>query len=231
MYNNCEWPQFFDRLVHDLREPLRSIYSFSELLRELSRDRLGNEGDQAAQEIIAAAANMRVLIDGISRFGSTLNAEPSAGEASLQLAFDMATLTFERELTACGGVLVGERLPRVGVDLEWLNFLLENLIGNSLRFRGKSNPEILVTAQPGTDAESEFLEVRVIDNGIGIPAHELEAVFRPFARLHGRKYPGAGLGLTACRNVVEAHGGRIWMQSNNQEGCTCVFTIPEARPV
>src|ERR1700733_7996246 len=106
------WPDFFDRLVHDLREPLRSIHSFSELIREVAKERLGNDGDQALSEIVSAAANMRVLIEGLSRYGSTLDPEPAPGEASLQLAFDMATLKFDSQLTASGGAMTGEGLPR-----------------------------------------------------------------------------------------------------------------------
>jgi signal transduction histidine kinase len=226
MDENGQWPYFFDRLVHDLREPLRSVYSFSELIRELAAGRLGNEGEQAVQEILGAATNMRVLIEGVSRFAWTLDPARSAAEASLQLAFNMASLKFDRELVEAGGTLSGEQLPRAGASLEQLNFLFENVIGNALRFRAESAPEIRVTAVP--ERESGYWLIRVEDNGIGIPEADMETVFRPFARLHGRKFPGAGLGLTGCRNIVESHGGRIWMESRPDGGCVCCFTLPVA---
>jgi signal transduction histidine kinase len=211
--------------VHDLREPLRSIHSFSELLAEPKdgRNVSADDRQRALAEILSSAAIMRTLIDGLSRYGPTLAPEPVPGAASLQLAFGMATLTFERELAACGGTLAGENLPRVAIGLEPLNFLLENLIGNGLKFRGSAVPEIRVTA---LGPESGFWTIRVEDNGIGIDSKDREAVFRPFMRVYGRKYPGPGLGLPACRNIVESFGGRIWMEPALENGCICAFTLP-----
>ncbi len=106
-----EWPLFFDRLVHDLREPLRSVQSFSELLREIAGERLGPEGDQATSEILAGAARMWVLIDGVSRYAWALEPEkPEDRGSSLQLAFDMTVIALEREIAAGGGAVTGEKL-------------------------------------------------------------------------------------------------------------------------
>jgi signal transduction histidine kinase len=221
------WPEFFSRLVHDLREPLRSIRSFSELLGELAheddRRTSGADRERALHEILSSAATMGTLIDGISRYGPTLAPAPLPGAASLQLAFGMATMTFDRELTACGGTLSGEDLPQLAVPLEQLNFLLENLIGNALKFRGPEAPAIRVTA---AGPESDFWTIRVEDNGIGIAEADRESVFRPFMRVYGRKYPGAGLGLSACRNIVESFGGRIRIEPAPEGGCICAFTLP-----
>src|SRR5271166_1717831 len=113
-----DWQQFFDRLVHDLREPLRSIQSFSELLREIAAGQLGPDGDMAIDEILAGAGKMRVLIEGLSSYGWTLNqASGSDGDernkaGSMQLAFDMATLQLDREIAACGATVTGENLQR-----------------------------------------------------------------------------------------------------------------------
>ena len=227
MSNDHNWPEFFSRLVHDLREPLRSIHSFSQLLGEpgpaRGRETWSADRERALQEILSAAATMGMLIDGISRYGPTLAPDPVPGAASLQLAFGMATMAFDRDLAACGGTLSGENLPRLAIPLEQLNFLLENLIGNSLKFRGPAAPAIRVTA---TGPESEFWTIRVEDNGIGIAEADRESVFRPFMRAYGRKYPGAGLGLPACRNIVERFGGRIRIERAPEGGCIVAFTLP-----
>ena len=221
MTRDRNWPEFFSRLVHDLREPLRSIHSFSELLGQTDR---AADRERALQEILSSAETMRTFIDGISRYGPTLGSETIPGAASLQLAFGMATMAFDRDLTASGGTLTGEDLPRVAVPLEQLNFLLENLIGNSLKFRGPAKPAIRVTA---VGPESEFWTIRIEDKGIGIAETDRESVFRPFMRVYGRKYPGAGLGLSACRNIVESFGGRIWMEPAPDGGSICALTLPE----
>jgi len=221
MTRDRDWPEFFSRLVHDLREPLRSIHSFSELLGETAR---AADRERALQEILSSAATMGILIQGISRYGPTLAREPAPGAASLQLAFGMATMAFERDLAACGGTLSGEDLPRLAVPLEQLNFLLENLIGNALKFRGRAAPAIRMTA---AGPDSGFWTIRVQDNGIGIAEADREAVFRPFMRVYGRKYPGAGLGLSACRNIVESFGGRMWIEPGPEGGCIVACTLPD----
>jgi signal transduction histidine kinase len=223
-----EWPQFFDHLIHDLREPLRSVQSFSELLREIAGTRLGSEGDQAIDEILSGAARMRVLIEGLSRFAWSL--EPGAEQtenkaSSLQLALDMTTISLDKTIAACGASITGENLPRVGMTLERLARLLENIIGNSLLFRSETPPVIRVTASPDPNRPEWWL-IGVEDNGIGIEPADREAVFRPFMRVYGRKYPGAGLGLSACRNLVQNCGGRIWMGAAPGGGCLCLFTLP-----
>jgi signal transduction histidine kinase len=221
-----EWPLFFDRLVHDLREPLRSVQSFAELLREIAGGRLGPEGDQAASEILAGAARMRVLIEGVSRYAWALEPEqPEEPGASLQLAFDMTVIALDPDIAACGAAVTGEKLPRVGMRLERLARLLGNLIDNSLLFRGEAAPIINVTVQPDPHDSSQWL-IRVEDNGIGIGPDDREAVFKPFVRLNGRKFPGAGLGLSACRSLVESCGGRIWMDAAPGGGSACLFTLP-----
>src|SRR5271163_2480007 len=96
---NGEWTLFFDRLIHDLREPLRSVQTFSELLREIANGRLGPDGDRATGEILDGAARMRSLIEGVSRFAWSIEAEPEQIEkkgSSLQLAFDMATIALDK---------------------------------------------------------------------------------------------------------------------------------------
>ncbi len=221
-----EWPEFFERLAHDLREPLRTIHSFSELIHENAKKCGDLEMEQALKEIFQSTARMRTLIDGLIRYSSTLTPEPALGESSLQLAFDLAVLAFEKEINASGATVTGEKLPRVAIGLEELSFLMECLIGNSLRFRSEAAPAIHVSARP--ELENGGWLVHVQDNGIGIEPGDREAVFRPFMRVYGRKYPGAGLGLTASRRLLQSYGGKIWMEQPPQGGCLCAFTVPSA---
>ena len=139
----------------------------------------------------------------------------------------MTTLALDKQITANGAIVTGEKLPRTGMSLERAGHIFENLIRNSLLFRSPAPPVIEVTAGPDPQDSGRWL-IRVADNGIGIDPNDREAVFKPFMRINGRKYPGAGLGLTVCRNLVEGCGGRIWMEGSPEGGCLCLFTLPTA---
>jgi chemotaxis family two-component system sensor kinase Cph1 len=129
------------------------------------------------------------------------------------------------QIRASGATVTAVDLPRVNLSLERSMQLLENLIGNALRFRSDAPPVIRVSASSGDDG---MWMIRVEDNGIGVAREDCEAIFEPFMRVAGKRFPGTGLGLTICRRIVEAHGGTIRMESSQGQGSLCIFTLPEA---
>jgi signal transduction histidine kinase len=224
---DTDWAEFLDRLIHDLREPLRSVHAFSELLSETAKDRLGVDGEEAIREILSGTTRIRTLIDGLSGYSLALreSADSSATEgASLQLAFNIVLDALDSQIRACGATVTAENLPRVSVSLERLMQLLENLIGNSLKFQGDTPPVIRVSAH----SEADGWTIEVEDNGMGIDPADSEKIFQPFTRIHGRRRPGAGLGLPMCREIVEAHGGAIRMSPRAEGGSVCTFWLPAA---
>lgn len=224
---DSRWAEFLDRLVHDLREPLRSIGVFSELLAEIAKGRLGEEGDRALGEILGGASKMGTLLEGLAGYSMALreSAESVSSAAPLQSAFKIVLAELDDRIRACDATVTAVNLPTVNVGLETLMLLLRNLIGNSLRFRSEAAPVIRVSATP---EDSGMWAIQVEDNGIGIAPEDCEAIFRPFMRVEGKKYGGAGLGLSVCRTIVEAHGGAIRMESAPGQGSICTFTLPEA---
>jgi signal transduction histidine kinase len=217
---------FLDRMVHDLREPLRAISIFAELLKKRSKDTDDPKNENAVDEILRGAARMRTLIEGISDYTSAQYRDRSAPGASLDLALRAAIDRLGPQIRDCGAKITAQPLPRVGAGLECLIQLFDHLIRNALRFRGKEPPEVQISAEQ--EANGEWT-VRVQDNGIGVdmePA-EIESIFAPFTRLHGHKYPGAGLGLSICQVIVERHGGRIWAESSPR-GTAFLFALPTA---
>jgi signal transduction histidine kinase len=234
-----QWPRFFDRLVHDLREPLRSITAFTQLLNESllneallnqtppddPHEPLNPQAQHAIEEILSSANRMKMLIEAVSRYSATLQNDGSASAASLQLALDMTTLTLQTEIEACGASVIGSGLPRVQAGLDQLGRIFEALIRNSLLFRALDPPVIRVSAE--RDASGNWL-ISVEDNGIGIEPADREAIFDPFTRMCDRKYPGVGMGLAICRNIVRNHGGIIWMEPASVRGAICRFTLPAA---
>lgn len=231
------WAEFLDRLVHDLREPLRTINAFSELLHEIANGRLGPEGEELAGEILAGTTRIRRLIDGVSAYSGAMrgSGSPDSDAASLQSAFNITLATLGDQIDAEGATVAGIALndmeatgdpkPRVAVSLERVMQLFENVIGNSLRFRSEAPPVIAVSARQQHPGQ---WTIEVADNGIGIDPADCEAVFRPFMRVQGRQYGGAGLGLSVCRKIVENHGGSIQIAPRPEGGAVCTFTLPAA---
>jgi signal transduction histidine kinase len=223
-----QWAAFLDRLVHDLREPMRSMHVFTELLEEKAKNLLGAQGDGLFSEIHGGATSMRTLIDGLSHYSLALHETQAASvptAASLQSAFRIVSANLDDQIRSNQATVTASALPRVAVGLERSMQLLENLIANSLRFRAESPPVIQLSAREEDDG---MWAVSVKDNGIGIAPENCEAIFQPFMKVEGRKFPGAGLGLSICKRIVEAHGGSIVMQSAPGQGSVCTFTLPGA---
>ena len=117
-----------------------------------------------------------------------------------------------------------EKLPAVTGDASQLGQLLQNLLGNALKFRGGGPPEVHIAVSD----KGDHWQLGIRDNGIGISAEHLERVFAIFQRLHTRgEYAGTGVGLAICKKIVEQHGGRIWVESEVGRGSTFFFTFPK----
>lgn len=225
-----DWTAFLDRLVHDMREPLRSVHAFSELLGEMAAGRLGAEGDGMLKEIVSGAARMRTILEGVSAYSVALRDCPASPGVSPQTAFRIAAAKLEDQIRAAGAAVTGvdtggAPMPKLDIAIERLAQVFENLIANALRFRSDRAPLIRVSALPAGDGA---WAVSVEDNGIGVAPENREAIFQPFVRVEGRKYPGAGLGLAVSRAIVEARGGTICVEPAPGGGAIFRFTLPES---
>jgi light-regulated signal transduction histidine kinase (bacteriophytochrome) len=126
-----------------------------------------------------------------------------------------------------GAAVVHDSLPTVLADRGQMTQLLQNLIGNAIKFRGVESPQVHISA---AEAGDEWT-ISVSDNGIGIAPEHAERVFQIFQRLHTRdRYPGTGIGLAVCKKIVERHGGRIWLDSTPGGGTTFHFTLRKFAP-
>lgn len=215
---------FLDRLVHDLREPLRSVEVYSELLGQTTDGGLEPEGRQFLAEILHGTARMRHLIDAVSGYAIALIGHSQESRASVELALRLAIANLSDQIQACDAhVDAAQSLPTVRMSPERLVQLLQLLLENSLKFRGTAPVRINVSAE--LNGANQWI-VKVEDNGIGIDPTDMAIVFRPFERLNGRRYSGSGLGLTACSKIVEGHGGRIWVDPQHRNGSCLCFTVP-----
>jgi signal transduction histidine kinase len=209
---------------HDLREPLRQVSIFTQLLVKKQKP-LDTESQKYFDFVEAGTARMGKLLDGLMEY-TQLDAASSTPlqTADIEAALNEALKGLALSLHESGAIVTRDSLPQVHGNPSQLAELLQNLISNALKYRGKETPRIHVSA---ARQENAWL-VSVRDNGIGISTEHRKKIFEAFARLHGREIEGTGLGLAFCAKVIELHGGRIWAEANVDatNGCTFCFTLP-----
>jgi PAS domain S-box-containing protein len=221
--SNAELEQFAYVAAHDLREPLRMVASYTELLGEMYQGRLDDKADKYIHYAVDGARRMQRLIDDLldySRIAAKGKAlQPTPVAAVLREVIE----TMHMRIEEAGAEIACDELPVVRADPGQLAQLFQNLIGNALKFRSERPLRIRVDAR---HSDGQWV-LSVADNGIGIPSGDAERVFQMFQRLHGRsQYEGTGMGLAIVRKIVERHDGRIWLESELGKGTTFYFTLP-----
>ena len=222
--SNTELEQFAYVASHDLREPLRMVSSFMELLRERSGEQLDEDAKEFIHFAIDGAERMQKLVDALlvySRVDSTGKSfEPADCNAILAQVLDNLQLLVEES----DAVIELDNLPLVMADDVQLMQLFQNLISNAMKFQDDSQPKIIISVKE----KGHLYEFSIMDHGIGIDPQNADLIFEMSQRLHSQDvYPGAGIGLATCKKIVERHGGRIWVESELGEGSTFFFTLPK----
>ncbi|GAB5402556.1 MAG: hypothetical protein Aurels2KO_07870 [Aureliella sp.] len=221
--SNLELQQFAYVASHDLQAPLRGIGNFAQFLREDYGDKLDDEAGEYISRIVNGCKRMQQLISDLLTY-SRVDARARPFESvDLNTVVDQAIEILEPSITDAGGRITRDDLPTVSGDPSQLLQLMQNLIGNGLKYHRDGVPTVHVSS------ESLGLchEVRVRDNGIGIDPDAQDRVFEIFKRLHTQdEYPGTGIGLAICRRIVEQHSGEIGVESSPGDGSTFSFTLP-----
>jgi light-regulated signal transduction histidine kinase (bacteriophytochrome) len=227
--SNRDLEQFAYVASHDLSEPLRVMTGYVEMLERRYDDVLDERGRRYMTHIVDASVRMRALIDDLLEYSRFLRVEPESSLVDTSAVLTQVCTSLGTTVTETGATIDIGPLPSVWCDRHQLESLLQNLLSNALKFRRPDQaPHVSVTAERA----SGWVTLRVDDDGIGIGEEYRERVFRMFQRLHVREtYGGTGIGLAIALQIVELHGGRIWVEESPMGGARFCFTLPAAAPI
>lgn len=223
---NKELDEFTYVVSHDLQEPLRTLIAFSDFLIRDQGDRLDETGRDYVQHLVDASRRLRSLIQDLlklSKAGRVTSefAAVSLDEVAGVVKADLAELIRSKNAE----VAIEGPLPDVWGDRDRIGQLLANLVGNGLKYNERPDPRVEIGAEGSAGGRTVTLRVR--DNGIGIDPKFHAKIFQLFRRLHTREeYEGTGAGLAICQKIVQAHGGRIWVESEPGHGSTFFVSLP-----
>jgi PAS domain S-box-containing protein len=220
--SNEELQQFAYVASHDLREPLRAISGFAALLADRYKGRLDQDADEFIGYITDAAQRMTGMIGDLLDYARVDSRAEAPTPCDMNHILEIAKSNLMSVIQECQADITHDALPTVMADSTQMVQLLQNLLGNAIKFRRDERPVVHISAQ----AVAEGWHFSVRDNGIGIDPKMADSVFKIFKRLHASgQFEGSGIGLAVCKRIVERSGGRIWVEANDDHGCTFHFLL------
>lgn len=221
---NSDIENFVSAASHDLKEPLRTLVAYSQLLTKDAGDNLSENAKQDLKHIIDGAKRMQALVNDILDLSRTGGDEMTIDVVDLETCVEEAMKTLEARIESSNATIEYDKLPQVVGDKVLIRQVYTNLIGNALKFARKDvAPVIRLSAEP---TRSGGWTLSVADNGIGIDPKYAETIFEPFKRLQSRDHSeGTGIGLAICKRAVDHHNGRIWVEPGQNGGSLFRFTL------
>ena len=213
---------------HDLREPLRTIVTFTQMIQRTTGRAIEENNPGLLDTIIAAARRMNTLIDDLLLYTTATRMEPGPiPDVNSSDVVEEVIEALSSQMNDVEASVTVEPLPAVAMHRSSLARVFQNLISNSLKYRSDQPPRIYIAGRP----EAEWCVFEVTDNGLGIEPQYGKQIFGLFKRLHGHEYPGSGIGLAICQRLVEQYGGRIWLEKSEPgTGSTFCFSVRSAGP-
>ncbi len=222
---NAEFEHLIYLASHDLREPLRKIRGFSNLLTE----RGAGDGNESAAKYLRiiqeSGLRMQDLLEGLTEYSRIVSQPLQPSRCVVDDIVDVVLQSLEYKIMKSNARVTIDPMPIVTANRRQLKLLLYHLIDNAIKFTDVDQPLVKLSAETGT--VSDFCTIHVEDNGIGIAERYHERIFQMFQRLHPRDtFGGIGIGLTQCRKIVTNHGGTIAIATNSMKGTTVSITLP-----
>lgn len=224
--SNQDLEQFAYAVSHDLREPLRMIASYLQLIEMVNGDKFDAESKEFLSFAFDGAKRMNDLLDGLLQYSRVGTKGKIPVECDCEEIIRNATTNLMLQIDETNTKVITNKLPNsIPADRSQLIQLFSNLIGNSIKY---STPGVSPIIEISSCEDDKFWTFCVKDNGMGIEPQYFERIFQVFQRLHGRtEIQGYGLGLSICKRIVERHGGKIWVDSQHGQGSSFFFTIPK----
>jgi PAS domain S-box-containing protein len=225
---NVELEQFAYIAAHDLKEPLRTIISFAQMLRCRHGEMLNDEGQEFVDYIVQGTRCMEALINGLLDYSSLdKRGQLDIEEIPARDVLDQVLRSLNTQIQERGAEVIYGDLPTVHAEPVLLAQLIQNLVSNGIKFNTSECPVIRIEGD-SDPADPLSWKFSVHDNGIGIPEEGQAQIFGVFRRLHNRdEYEGTGIGLAVCKKIAERHGGRIGVESRPGQGASFWFTLPK----
>jgi signal transduction histidine kinase len=221
--SNEQLRRFAFVVSHELQEPLRMVKSYTQLLASRYEGRLDREADEFITYAVQGVSRMEKFIRDMLSYAQAAEGGIEMKPVACISIVDWALLELELSIRESGAQITHDELPVVLADSMRLSQVFKNLIGNAIKYHGEQPPRVHISCS----AHADMWQISIADNGIGIDPKYVDSVFGLFKRLHGRDKAGSGVGLAICKEIVEHHGGRIWVDSEPGKGSTFHFTVPK----
>ncbi len=221
---NIELEQFTYIASHDLKEPLRMISSFAQLLERRYKDKLDKDANDFIKFITDGVARMQNLINSLLTYSRIGRNYKKFEKVDLNDVLKDVLDNLKQLINETNTEIIYDSLPIIFANKYQFLQVFQNLISNAIKFRGIDPPLVHISSRP----DSKHWVFSICDNGIGIDPKDFERIFIIFQSLHAKdEYDGTGIGLTICKKIVEQCGGKIWVESELGKGSTFFFTIPK----
>lgn len=208
---------------HDLQEPLRKVNAFGQRLFDMNAEHLDARSLDYLQRMLGASSRMQAMLSGLLAYSRIVTHGNAFEWTNLRALAREVAESFNARLTPMHGRIVVSDLPSVECDAQQIRQLLNHLLDNALKFCHDGVPPIITITMQETQNSHEAVIISVRDNGIGFNAHQQQAIFQLFQKLHGHQYPGPGMGLSIARRIAERHHGTL--TADSVPGMGAVFTL------
>jgi PAS domain S-box-containing protein len=224
--SNLDLQQFASVASHDLKEPLRMVSSYLYLLDKVNRENWNEASKEYMHFALDGAQRMQAMVNDLLTFARVASDSSPFTLVDMNEVLETALNDLKVSMQENEASIVREHLPAVMADRAQMVLLLENLLGNAIKYRGQAAPEVQISMVE----HSIDWTFSIKDNGIGIDPKYQDRLFQIFQRLHTQeKYKGTGMGLAIAKRIVERHGGRIWFDSEEGKGANFFFTVPKGQ--
>jgi light-regulated signal transduction histidine kinase (bacteriophytochrome) len=221
--SNADLEHFAYVASHDLREPLRMITSFLQLLERRYKDQLDTDANEFIGFAVDGAKRLDAMIKDLLAYSKVSSEEREFSLIKLENILEETLINLKVQIDENNAIITDDPLPTVNRNNKLLVQLFQNLIGNAIKYRSHDKPQIHISSK---EEKNQYI-FSVKDNGIGIDSEHQNRIFTIFQRLHRNdEYEGTGIGLVIAQKIIQELGGAIWVESELGKGSTFYFTIP-----